>query len=435
MRVSRVIDAPNRRSEYSAGGASAGRSYSAALGAIVVVYFLALYYFRISVRTVKFDFSDFYTWAYAARIGLNPYSGDAVIPLAHRLGVEAMPANYPPPFILALEPLSLLPPLQAFWIWYGINLCLLLIAVWMLVADLHPSQKRIAFACAALLYGPVTDALFWGQVEPFLLLMLVIALRKSAARRDIASGIAVGLAALCKIYPVVLLGYFLLSRRWAVVASAGLTILVGILLSMLAFGSELSVGFLQQISRTAGDKFWSYTLNASLGAIVAKSLWLLAGHNYGLAMKVTRTALIALAVSAVLAMTIRGTLNANRRDDDSIGFGLWVAATVLLTPIVWPHHLTVLLIPLRMAIGDVRYKNGPAFRLAIFSYCLAEVELLLGWVGILLWPLYYFQIQFATGCSTFLAVLLTFGAAYAAAIGSLTVQPASARSEFEGTRS
>ena len=149
-----MIDAPNRRSEYSAGGASAGRVYNAALGAIVVIYFLALYYFRISGRTVKLDFGAFYTWAYAARIGLNPYSPDAVMPLASRLGVRAVPANYPPPFILAIEPLSLVPRIEAFWLWHGINLCLLLIAVWMLVADLHPSRKRIAFACAALLMAP-----------------------------------------------------------------------------------------------------------------------------------------------------------------------------------------------------------------------------------------------------------------------------------------
>ena len=49
-------------------------------------------------------------------------------------------------------------------------------------------------------------------------------------------------------------------------------------------------------------------------------------------------ALIVLAVSVVLAMTIRGTLGAKRRDEDSIGFVLWVAATGLFTPIVWPHR-------------------------------------------------------------------------------------------------
>ena len=104
MRVSRVIDAPDRRSKYFAVGALASGVYNATLVAIVVAYFLALYYFRISTRTEKLDSGDFYTWAYATRIGLNPYTHDAVMPLAQRLGVQAMPANYPPPFVLAIEP-------------------------------------------------------------------------------------------------------------------------------------------------------------------------------------------------------------------------------------------------------------------------------------------------------------------------------------------
>lgn len=390
--------------------------YNATLVAIVVAYFLALYYFRISTRTEKLDFGDFYTWAYAARIGLNPYSSDAVGPLARRLGVEAMRANYPPPLILALEPLSLLPRIQAFWLWHGISVCLLLIALWLLVADLDDSRRRVRFACAALLYGPVTASLYWGQVEPFVFLMLVIALRNSAARRDIASGIAVGLATLCKIYPIVMLGYFLLSRRWTVVVSTGLTILGGVLLSMLAFGGDVHADFIRQLSRTAGEKFWPYAMNTSLSAVVAKSLWMLAGENFGTGLKVLRIALIMLAASVVLAMTIRGTLSAKRRNENSIGFGLWVAATALLTPIVWPHYLTILLIPLRQVLGDIRYKNQPAFRLAIYSYCAAEIELLLDWFGIPLLPQYWIAIQIATASATFLAVLLAFAAAYARAI-------------------
>ena len=404
---------------------STSRVYNATLIAIVVAYFFALYFFRISADTEKLDFGAFYTWGYAARIGLNPYSSDAVMPLAKRLGVKAMRANYPPPFVLAIEPMSLLPRIPAFWLWHGINICLLLIAVWLLVADLDNSRKRLNFACAALLYGPVSDALFWGQVEPFILLMLVIALRNSVARRDISSGFAVGLAALCKIYPVVMLGYFVLSRRWTAVASTGLTILGGILVSMLAFNGGVNADFIHQLSRTAGEKFWPYTLNASLSAVVAKSLWLLADHNFSPVLNVLRITLIVLAASVVLAMTIRGTLTAKRRDEDSIGFGLWVAATVLFTPIVWPHHLTVLLIPLRQVTGNIRYRSEPALRLAIYSYCAAEVDLLLGWLGILLWPLYVFPIQFTTASATFLALLLVFGAAYVLAVGGVTAQPVS----------
>jgi len=412
---------------------SPSRVYKATLVATVVAYFLALYYFRISDRTVKLnfgaflklDFGAFYTWAYAARTGLNPYSPDAVMPLASRLGVRAMPANYPPPFILAIEPLSLIPRIPAFWLWHGINLCLLLIAVWLSVADLDNSRKRVGFAGAALLYGPVTASLFWGQVEPFVLLMLVIALRNSVARRDIASGIAVALAAMCKMYPIVVIGYFLVSRRWTVVASTGLTILGGILLSLIAFGGEVHADFIHQLLRTAGDKFWPNTMNASLSAVVAKSLWMLAGENFGAGLKLLRIALIVLVASVVLAITIRGTLISKRRGEESIGFGLWAAATVLFTPIVWPHHLTILLIPLRQVIGDIRFKNVPAFRLAIYSYCAAEIELLLDWFGIPLLPHYWVAIQFAIGCATLLALLLAFAAAYLLAVGRVTSQPVS----------
>jgi hypothetical protein len=395
---------------------SANRRYNATLLATVVAYFFALYYFRISSRTEQLDFGDFYTWAYAARIGLNPYLSDAVIPLAKRIGVEAIRANYPPPFILAIAPLSLLPRIEAFWLWHAINLCILLIAVWLLVADLDDSRGRISFASAALLYGPVTAALYWGQVEPFVLLMLVIALRNSVARRDIASGIAVGLAALCKIYPIVMVGYFLIWRRWTVVASTALTILGGILLSMLAFNGGFIADFTHQLWRTAGEKFWPYTMNASLSAVVAKSFWMMAGQNFGTGLKVLRIALIVLAASVVLAITIRGTLGAKRRGEERIGFGLWAAATVLFTPIVWPHHLMILLIPLRQLIGDIRYKNVPAFRLAIYSYYAAEIELLLDWFGIPLLPHHWVAIQIARASATLLALLLAFAAAYARAI-------------------
>jgi hypothetical protein len=410
---------------------SASRGYNATLIAIVVAYFFALYYFRIGNRTEKLDFGDFYTWAYAARIGLNPYSSDAVGPLARRLGVEAMRGNYPPPFVLALEPLSLLPRIEAFLLWHGLNLCLLLIAIWLLVADLDDSRRRVRFACAALLYGPVTAALFWGQVEPFVLLMLVIALRNSVARRDIACGIAVGLAALCKMYPLVVIGYFLLCRRWTVVASTGLTILGGILLSMLAFNGKVHADFTHQLWRTAGEKFWPYAMNTSLSAVVAKSLWILAGENFGTGLKMLRIVLIVVVASVVLAITIRGTLSAKRRGEESIGFGLWVAATVLLTPIVWPHYLTILLIPLRQVLGDIQLKNEPAFRLAIYSFYAAEIELLLDWFGIPLLPHYWVAIQIAIASATFVAVLLAFAAAYARASGGVTPEPVSnARNEL-----
>src|SRR5260370_12892424 len=105
---------------------------------------------------------------------------------------------------------------------------------------------------------------------------------------------AVALAAMCKMSLIVVIGYFLVSRRWTVVASTGLTILGGILLSMLAFGGEVHADFIHQLLRTAGDKFWPNTTNASLSAVVAKSLWLMAGPNITPRLKGLRIGLVIL---------------------------------------------------------------------------------------------------------------------------------------------
>ena len=83
--------------------------------------------------------------------------------------------------------------------------------------------------------------------------------------------------------------------------------------------------------------------------------------------------------------------------------------------------MTGLLIPLRQVAGDTRHKNEAAFPLAIYSYCAAEIELLLDWFRIPLLPHYFIAIQIATGSVTFVAALLAFAAAYAPSIGGAAV--------------
>jgi hypothetical protein len=384
--------------------------------AVVCAYYFTLCYFRLSTRTRKFDFSSYYVWAYGIRHGINPYLTDSVTALAKRLGLDAMSSNYPPTFILAIEPLGLLPVKEAHWLWIGLNLCLLLIAVRILVSDLGDFHQRLCFATAALLYGPVTDALFWGQAEIVVLLLLVIALRESEAGKDRICGIVLGLATMWKIYPIVLLGYFLFQRRWAVVVSTVMTLLAGVLLSEVAFQGDVNRAFLNQLSKTASYKFWPYTMNVSVAAVIAKNFRLLTGPDPGYTVKFLRTALIALLLALAAAMTVNATWIAKRRGRSKPAFGLWVAAAVVFTPIVWAHHLTVLLIPLAQIVGAAR-SDVLTFRLSVYSYCCSELALLSYWVGWGLWRTYLFPIQFVASSATFAALLLAFGAAYALVVG------------------
>ena len=384
--------------------------FEPALAALVIFYFGALYYLRIGDRASEIDFGSYYVWAYAARHGINPYLAANVKSLAIRLGVDALTANYPPLFILMVEPLSLLPPQRAFWLWSGINLMFLLISVTMLVSGLEGRQKRVFFGAAALLYGPVTDALFWGQAEIVVLLLLSVALLGLRNRRDCLCGIAVGLAALWKVYPILVLGYFVLCRRKAVVVYAGLTVLAGIAVSAGAFITEINVGFMNELWRTGGDKYWPYTLDVSLGAVISRFLLLLAGGNPDSTVKMITVATIALSEALAAALTIYATLIARRRGEEILAFGLWVATAVVLTPIIWVHHLTILLIPL-VQIASAARSGELAFRLGIYSYCFSQLGLLSYWIGWRLWPAYETPIQLVTAYAAFAAILLAFGAA------------------------
>jgi hypothetical protein len=385
-------------------------SGSFVLASAVLIYFACLYYFRISPAAARQnDFGVYYVWAYAARHGVNPYVSVNSISLAKRLGLHATKANYPPFFILILEPLSWLPFAAAFWLWSILNLVLLLVAVQLLVSGLGTFQRRVFFGAAALLYAPVTDAVYWSQAEPVILFLLAISMRALEDGRSRRCGIAIGLAALCKVHPIFLLGYFLLSRRWVTVAYAAMTVLAGIVLSVAAFGMEYQIAFLRAAWSYGGDLFLPYTMNVSLDAMSSRVVSLFAGHeSEG---QIARLSLAILLKCLLAALTVWATLIARRRGVDRLAFGLWVAAVVLLTPVIWLHHLINLLIPLAQ-LTQASNTNRIAFRVGALSYCFAELALPVHWVRAYMWPAYALSTQFAIGSATLAAVLFALVGAF-----------------------
>jgi hypothetical protein len=149
------------------------------LALIAIAYCVALA-IRLQTRWYDLDFSAYYYWAYALRTGGNPYSTD-LEPLATRLGLMSSGithADYPPTFILCFEPLTLVRPEIAYWIWTGLNLLILLAAVAVLLNDLASDGLiLVTFAALAILYEPVSENFFWSQAQIVLLLLLALNLR------------------------------------------------------------------------------------------------------------------------------------------------------------------------------------------------------------------------------------------------------------------
>ncbi len=82
----------------------------------------------------------------------------------------------------------------------------------MLAAELkQPSFYLLPFV---LFFGPVADTLYWGNNEILILFLLVVVLRGLSDKSNCLSGVALGLAILWKLFPLILMLYFLILRRW-----------------------------------------------------------------------------------------------------------------------------------------------------------------------------------------------------------------------------
>jgi hypothetical protein len=150
------------------------------------------------------------------------------------LGEEDLSAryNYPNPPIMAvlLEPLARLPPLAGALVWFGLKAGMALVAlawVFRLVETREAPFPDWARALVVLLgLKPIIDDLSHGNVNLFILFLVVAALTAFRRRRDFLAGGLLALAIACKVTPALFIPYFVWKRSWRLLAGC----LVGLLL-------------------------------------------------------------------------------------------------------------------------------------------------------------------------------------------------------------
>lgn len=145
--------------------------------------------------------------------------------------------NYPNPPIMALllYPLARLPQAAQEWglskhaastsaalCWFYIKAALtLLVFRWIFQLVAEPGKPFPLWAkCVAVLLSlrPIASDLQHGNVNLFILFLLVAALTAYRLRRDILAGVVFGLAIACKVTPALFLPYLLWKRSWKALA-------------------------------------------------------------------------------------------------------------------------------------------------------------------------------------------------------------------------
>ncbi|HEY3921464.1 MAG TPA: glycosyltransferase family 87 protein [Gaiellaceae bacterium] len=270
------------------------------------------------------DFATFWQSGHMVLHGKSPYPSLQSLPaVANRVTFD--PFVYPPPAAFAMVPLSLLPFPLANVLFVTIGLACIALALRLLdVRD---------WRCygAAYLSLPVFAAVGNGTVSPLLLLGVAAAWRYRGQTIAVAALIAALVALKLFLWPLWL--WLLFTRRFAATVLSVTLAAVGTVLGWALIGFA---GFreyphlLGRLTKLVGPKSYSvYALE----------------RTTGVSSQTAQLGLVALGL--LLLGVVVGTLGRRRQDEHL--FVAALAGALLLTPILWPHYLVLLFVPIALA--------------------------------------------------------------------------------------
>src|SRR5262249_10644610 len=128
--------------------------------------------------------------------------------------------NYPNPPVMALllRPIAELPPLAGALAWFYLKVGMTLLALHWTFRIVEAGGRTFppwAKALTVLLsLRPIMGDLSHGNVNLFILFLVVAALYAFHQRRDLLCGVLLGLAIACKVTPALFVPYFVWKRSW-----------------------------------------------------------------------------------------------------------------------------------------------------------------------------------------------------------------------------
>jgi hypothetical protein len=254
------------------------------------------------------------------------------------------PYIYTPLVAVLCYALSVISEQYAIAVW----LALTFIALWLsadYIAELtkHDHVSKGLPGLAILLFPPTIDGWFFGQVNPFVLFFMAAGHHFLVNSRNRTAGTFLALASLIKISPVILIITLLKFRRWDALLYFFITILAVMLsCSLTPRGPHVWLDFLIALPEISSAGFlFKIPVNYSLSHL----LLLL---DLGFTQESAISLVYLCAVPALLYLAFCPTIQSD--DDISFHFGAVICVMLLMSPILWPHHLLWFLIPLGVIV-------------------------------------------------------------------------------------
>jgi Glycosyltransferase family 87 len=287
---------------------------------------------------------------------------------------------HPPFMILSFIPLYYLCGV------HGASLAFALLSIGFLLVTLFVIDREVRFdwdwkqkalvVFLLLSCEPMSWVLRAGQTGALLSLLITLSWYWLHKARFIAGGIALGAAIALKLFPALLLVYFLLRARLGLAAALVTTLALN-LLAAACFGFHAFVEYARTARLDAAahaGAFDNCSLYQALNQVSSiLSLPLLGSYGF-------YVGVCACLVGAVCFEMPRNKPEDAAGRDSDVAFSLFVVGTCLLSPLCWSHYFVVLLVPLAVLFpsnreaGTSRWKVAAYF--AVFAGLMFPAELM-----------------------------------------------------------
>jgi hypothetical protein len=323
-------------------------SYTLALLALGFVGYFALFYIEPSDAK---DLRIYFDTAERLRQGLPLY--DARYSFADRGSDFELQYLYPPALAALLAPLVPLSADVVFLIWQAGIVASLVAAALMLARFIRtlnpvkPSPEASLLFLLLALWPPTLDGILWGQVNAYILVLLIGVVYATARSALRSAGFLLGIAIAIKATPAILVIPLLVNKQWRALLWTALGIMTAHLpLCLYPHGLQAVPDFIRTTGEIAvgdvvNDPFYDYSLRRVVTFFVDVPSVVFTGL----------AAVVSVAYLAVVAAYVRASLNSNDHAGPLRGLELLlgIPVMIIISPLVWNHHL-IWLFPVLMTL-------------------------------------------------------------------------------------
>ncbi|HVT00963.1 MAG TPA: glycosyltransferase family 87 protein [Patescibacteria group bacterium] len=305
---------------------------------------LATFFWLLKVFLLTYypDFSSYYYGPKFAFSGLNPYLGGKVF---------FTPFSYPPIVLLFFTPISLLPFFVAQKIWIAISIMLLISVIYLIFSmyrqDLFSNKALILYSLVFISF-PLKFSLGMGQINIIVLFLVVLSIYYLHHQKYVFSGGIMGLAISLKLFPILIIPYFIIRKKTKVLAGMFFAMIALFSIAAIIFPHLNYYFFSNTLPSLLSGWKGDYYNQAVAGFLTreVKNIPLRNGIRYMIDLLLIAVSFFAIAKQKSVKMEMI-----------NLEIGLIIILSILINSFSWQHHYIWSILPFLFAFFYITSKE------------------------------------------------------------------------------